>query len=76
MGKHDDDEGGYCFDILKEGLTGNDMSGLERGWCIGVGLVGTVVVDPVLWITRKLGIKGEPQDYDPGDPTHPFNQNY
>ena len=76
MGKYDDDEGGYFCESLKEGLTERDMSGLERGWSIGVGLIGAVVADPVLWITRKLGIKGEPQDYDPGDPTHPFNQNY
>lgn len=75
MGKNDDD-GGYCFDLLKEGLTGSDMSGMERGWCIGVGLIGTIVVDPVIWISKKLGIKSEPQDYNPGDPTHPFNQNY
>ena len=76
MGKYDDDEGGYFCELLKEGLTERDMSGLERGWFIGVGLIGAVVADPVLWITRKLGIKGEPQDYDPGAPTHPFNQNY
>lgn len=76
MGKYDDDEGGYFCELLKEGLTERDMSGLERGWSIGVGLIGAVVADPVLWITRKLGIKGEQQDYDPGDPTHPFNQNY
>lgn len=58
MGKYDDDEGGYFCELLKEGLTERDMSGLERGWFIGVGLIGAVVADPVLWITRKLGIKG------------------
>ena len=76
MGKYDDDEGGYFCELLKEGLTERDMSGLERGWFIGVGLVGTVVADPVIWASKKLGIKSEPRDYDPGDPTHPFNQNY
>ena len=55
MGKYDDDEGGYFCELLKEGLTERDMSGLERGWFIGVGLIGAVVADPVLWITRKLG---------------------
>ncbi len=56
MGKKDDD-GGYCFDILKEGLTGDDVSGWGRVWCIGVGLVGTIVADPVIWASKKLGIK-------------------
>lgn len=76
MGKYDDDEGGYFCELLKEGLTERDMSGLERGWFIGVGLIGAVVADPVIWASKKLGIKSEPRDYDPGDPTHPFNQNY
>jgi len=76
MGKHDDDEGGYCFDILKEGLTDSEMSGWGRVWSIGIGLVGTVVADPVIWASKKLGIKSEPRDYDPGDPTNPCNQNY
>ena len=76
MGKYDDDEGGYFCELLKEGLTERDMSGLERGWSIGVGLIGAVVADPFLCITRKLCFKGEPQDYYPGVPTHPFNQNY
>ena len=31
MGKYDDDEGGYFCELLKEGLTERDMSGLERG---------------------------------------------
>lgn len=43
---------------------------------IGIGLVGTVVADPVIWASKKLGIKSEPRDYDPGDPTNPCNQNY
>ncbi len=72
----DNDKGGYCFDLLKEGLTDRDMSGLERGWFISVGLIGTLVVDPVLWVSKKLGVKNNPQDYDSGDSTHPFNQNY
>lgn len=76
MGKYDDDEGGYFSDILKEGLTDREMSGWGRVWSIGVGLVGTVVADPVIWASKKLGIKSEPRDYDPGDPTHPCNQNY
>ena len=42
MGKYDDDEGGYFCELLKEGLTERDMSGLERGWSIGVGLIGAV----------------------------------
>ena len=53
MGKYDDDEGGYFCELLKEGLTERDMSGLERGWFIGVGLIGAVVADPVLWITIR-----------------------
>ena len=28
------------------------------------------------WASKKLGIKSEPRDYDPGDPTNPCNQNY
>lgn len=75
MGKKDDD-GGYFSDLLKEGLTDSNMSGWGRVWSIGVGLVGTVVADPVIWVSKKLGAKSEPQDYDPGDPTHPYNQNY
>ena len=75
MGKRDND-GGYCFDLLKEGLTNKHMSGGERAWSIGAGLIGTVVVDPVLLLSKKLGLKSEHQDYDSSDPTHPFNQNY
>ena len=52
------------------------MSGWGRVWSIGIGLVGTVVADPVIWASKKLGIKSEPRDYDPGDPTNPCNQNY
>ena len=48
MGKYDDDEGGYFSDILKEGLTDSEMSGWGRVWSIGIGLVGTVVADPVI----------------------------
>ncbi len=75
MGKKDDDTV-YCFELLKEGLTDRDMSGWGRLWCVGVGLIGTVVADPIIWASNKLGIKSEPKDYDPSDPTHPFNQNY
>ncbi len=71
-----DDEGGYCFDLLKAGLTDRDLSGWGRVWAIGTGLIGTIVVDPVLWVSKKLGVESKSQDYDPGDPTHPFNQNY
>ena len=46
MGKNNDD-GGYCFDLLKAGLTDSDMSGWGRFWSISVGLIGTVTVDPV-----------------------------
>lgn len=75
MGKKND-EGGYCFDLLKEGVTSREMSGWGRVWCIGIGLIGTVAIDPVIWVSKKLGVEGESKDYDPGDPTHPFNQNY
>ncbi len=75
MGKNNDD-GGYCFDLLKEGLTDSELSGWGRLWSISVGLIGTVVVDPVLWASKHLGADSEPQDYDSSDPNHPFNQNY
>lgn len=75
MGKKDDDTV-YCFELLKEGLTDCNMSGRERLFGIVVGLIGTVVADPIIWASNKLGIKSEPKDYDPSDPTHPFNQNY
>lgn len=70
------DEGGYCFDLLKEGVTAKGMSGGERAWCISIGLIGTLVADPIIWAKKKLGIQETPQEYDPNDPTHPFNQNY
>lgn len=54
MGKYDDDEGGYFSDILKEGLTDSEMSGWGRVWSIGIGLVGTVVADPVIWASKSL----------------------
>lgn len=53
MGKNDDN-GGYFSDILKEGLTDSEMSGWGRVWSIGVGLVGTVVADPVIWASKSL----------------------
>lgn len=44
-------------------------------WSIGVGLVGTVVADPVIWISKKLGAK-EGGNVDPSDPSDPMNTNY
>jgi hypothetical protein len=69
------EDGGYFSDILKEGLTDSEMSGWGRLWSIGVGLVGTVVADPVIWISEKLGAK-EGGNVDPSDPSDPMNTNY
>lgn len=69
------EDGGYFSDILKEGLTDSEMSGWGRLWSIGVGLVGTVVADPVIWISKKLGAK-EGGNVDPSDPGDPMNTNY
>ncbi len=69
----DKEEGGYCFDILKAGLTEKEMSGWGRVWSISVGLVGTIVADPVIWTCKKLGVEGDGKGFDPSDPNDPSN---
>lgn len=75
MGNNNQESGYFC-QILKSCITDSDMSLLGRFFGICISLPGAIIVDPVLKLCNMFGVDSEKQDYDPGDPNHPFNQNY
>jgi len=74
MAKDKDDF--YCIEMLKAGLTESGMSAGQRAFSIIVGIFGTIIVDPVHWGIKVLGINDENPAPDPDDPTNPSNMNY
>ena len=61
-----------CFSMLKEGLTDSDMSLFGRAFCILAGGVGTILVDPVIAITKA----SEEKDNNDNSPEVPCNNLY
>ena len=72
MSKKDDDDY-YFVDLLKESVTDSDMPVGGRIATGILGLFGTVLIDPIKYGMKKLGIKDENPGPDPSDPTDPRN---
>jgi len=64
MGKNDDKMYFPCFHLLKESITDKDMPMSGRLFVGFMGLVGTIVIDPVLAVFTAF-------DLDPGEPMDP-----
>ncbi len=64
------EDNGYapCCKLLKEAIKNEDdaMSPGGRLFLGALSLIGTVTIDPVIWVTKKLGIEGD-GNYDPND---------
>lgn len=63
----------YFFDLLKESIRDSEASVGGRIVTGIIGLVGTVVVDPIKLGMNALGVKDENSGPDPSDPTDPRN---
>lgn len=68
-----DDEDVYFFDLLKASVTDSDMPVGGRIATGFLGLIGTVVADPIKLGMKALGIKDNNPGPDPSDPTDPRN---
>ena len=72
MSKKDNDDF-YFVDLLKESVADSDMPVGGRIATGILGLFGTVLIDPIKFGMKKLGIKDENPGPDLSDPMDPRN---